>query len=97
MAMNAPPIKIKPTRLPIKMDTWGVAKEPSTMKSTNVIAMPTPNRAIAAKNLPQIIPDKLTGAVSRAWSVFILVSSLISRMVSTGMQIISTSIMLEKI
>ena len=46
--------------------------------------MPMANSSSAARNLPSAMPVRLTGAVSRAWSVRCRLSSLSRRMVSTG-------------
>ena len=48
-------------------------------------AKPIAKTASAAKNLPSTIDVRLTGAVSSAWSTFCRLSSLIRRIVSTGM------------
>ena len=96
MEIREPPKRIIPKRLPKKIFHCGVAIEERIRKYRIVMAIPIPNSANAARNFPQTMPFKETGAVNSAWSVFKRLSSLISRMVKSGMVNIKTVNILEK-
>ena len=70
--------------MPIITIQSGVTWKAITMANTTVMEIPIAKMSRAARNCPMSMPVRLTGAVRRAWSVFCLLSSLISRMVRMG-------------